>query len=109
MNNIQLKKAVMRRVYAVYIVRRLFSGVMLRFYALLALFGGLMSVVSVRDVIANMPGQGLIAVYDFFAYATIHTEAIVQVILFGGMTIALWTLHDAIRSISNVELFRRTL
>jgi hypothetical protein len=103
-----MKQRIMRRVHVVYLIRQLFSGTALRLYALAVLTFGLLRTVSIYDILANMPQQGLLALYDFVTYATLHTELVVQLMLIGATVVGLWLVRDAIRSILHAAPLRRT-
>jgi len=108
-HDIKLKTAVMQRVYVIYWIRQLLSAAALRLYALIALSAALYVTVSVREVIANMPGQGIVALYNFFLYAVVHTEMLVQLILLGIIAVVTWVARDIARSIAHLPVFRRTI
>lgn len=92
-----------------YLARQALSGTALRLYALVVLAMGLLRTVSIGDVIANMPAQGLLALYDFVAAAALHTEFAVQFMLMGVTVVGLWLTRDVVRSIMHVSLMRHPL
>lgn len=106
MKNNTLSQRIMRRVYVVYMLRRATSPTALRIYSLLALFVGIVSLVSVGNVIANLPAEGFFSFYDFSMYAFMHTELVVQLLVVGALVFSLWLVRDCTQYISAVSLSR---
>ena len=88
----------MRRVYVIYVLRHCCAPVMLKMYVLAAVFAGLFSFVSVGDVFANMPPYGLHAIYDFAAYALMHTENVVRLLLAAAASVLCVLIRDLARA-----------
>ena len=100
MNNIQLRKRIMRRVYAVYALQKVLSRTALKVYAGLALLYGVKVFVHVEAVANNMPDfTNLSGLYDFSLSAIVNTNIAVQFIVFGVAALAVWIMRDAIRNI----------
>lgn len=99
MTNDELKKKIMRRVYTIYVLRKVFNPLMYRLYLLVALLGGVASFVSISNVVANMPRYGISNLYDFSMYAFLHTEVTVQVLTLGAGAVLLWFILDLTRKI----------
>ncbi len=72
----------MRRVYTMYVLRRAMSNRALKIYIALASLGGTLSLVSVTNVVKNMPDLfDMNAWYDFALSAVGNTEFLVQACL----------------------------
>jgi hypothetical protein len=100
MDNVQLKNRIMRRVYAIYVLRKVFSGTAYKIYAGVALLFGIKVFVHVAAVAENMPDlTDLAGLYNFSLYAIMHTEFAVQFIVFGTAALAIWVMRDSIRNI----------
>jgi len=102
MKNNKLSKKIMRRVYAIYLVRQLANPLALKVYTLAAILVGITSLVSIGNIIANLPtAEGFYALYDFSRYAVLHTELAVQALLFGGVVCMMWLVLDCSRRINS--------
>ncbi|HEY4475413.1 MAG TPA: hypothetical protein VJB92_01690 [Candidatus Paceibacterota bacterium] len=80
----KLKNNIMRRVYMIFVFRKITSPFSLKLFMLGALFivGNLL--VSVKDVLRNMPSwKQADGLYDFYVGAFLQTELAVQIVLFG--------------------------
>ena len=89
-NNSQLKKRVMRRVYLVFYTRKLLSFIALKLYISIFLVWGLLYNVSVTDVVRNtMNVNSMSSLSYFYKYAFMNTELIVQIssVLFLGLAL----------------------
>ncbi|MBX4215605.1 hypothetical protein KW797_01510 [Candidatus Parcubacteria bacterium] len=92
------KKETMRRIYAVFLMQKLYGRIAMKAYALVALVYLQTYLVSVHNVIENMPSvTDLGAVLRFYSAAFVNTHFSVQVlsILFAGT--ALWLFRDLFR------------
>jgi hypothetical protein len=100
MNNLKLKKRIMRRVYALYVLGRVLSRAAFKVYATLALLYGIKIFVHVEAVANNMPDlSNLSGLFDFMTYAAVNTNLAVQFIIFGVAALVVWVLRDAIKDI----------
>ena len=100
MNNLQLKKRIMRRVYTIYAFRKVLSRTAFKVYAGLLLLYGIKVFVHVEAVANNMPQlSDLKGLYNFTTYALVHTGIAVQLIVFGVAGLAVWVMRDAIRKV----------
>ena len=92
-----LKKKIMRRVYAVYVLRKVINRFSLKCGALILFAVGVISVVSVTDVIANMPYLlDTAALFYFSKYAFMNAEMTVQVLLLGTTVFMVWLAKDLV-------------
>jgi len=98
-----LKKRVMRHIYLIYLLRQCASPIAFRVYALGLFVVGLFSLVSVENVIANVPDAGLSALYEFVSYAVVNTEYSVQVLLVALVGVMLWLGRDLLYTISHLH------
>jgi len=94
-SNIKLTGRIMRRVYSVWVLKRLFSPVAVRVYILAALLWQSTQYVSLKYVFANAPGfESFGANYEFFMYAFSHTERVVPILLTGALAVGVWFAKD---------------
>jgi len=100
MDNLQIKKRIMRRVYTVYALRKVLSNTALKIYASIALLYGIKVFVHVAAVAENMPDFSNVAgLYNFMLYSVMNTELAVQFIVFGSAVLAIWVMRDTIKNI----------
>ena len=98
----QLKKEIMGRVYIGYALRRVWSFTTLRLAVILGSVIGIVSSVSIRHVIQNMPSPTDVgAFYNFFSFAILNTQFIVQLSLIGVVFVGFATIIQMTRS-SNI-------
>lgn len=95
--NTMLKKRILRRVYVVYVLRRLFSPALVKVYILAALVWQASQRVSIGDVIANAPGFNIAQWYTFSTWAFLHTEVLIQASVVAGAALVFWLLWDVLR------------
>lgn len=97
MNQIQtqFKNETMRRIYAVFLMRKLVGRIAIKTYILVGLVYVQSKLIFVKQVFANMPSiTDIPAVYNFYSYAILHTSATVQMATFAGLALALWLFRD---------------
>jgi len=94
-SGIQLKKAIMRRVYLAYAVRRVFHALTLKTAGIVLFAWGIFLQVSIGNVIANARQA---ADASYFAYAFAQTEFIVQAFMVGVIILSIWLAHDIYRT-----------
>lgn len=102
----QLKNKIMRRVYAVWMLKKVLSFAFLRFLVLCGLAFELFREVSVVNVLNNLPNVTDIAAnFRYISFAFAHTEASVQLYVFGITAMVLWyTAHKLVISIPNISV-----
>lgn len=106
----QLTKRIMRRVYALYLFRQLTQGVSLRATLLLLSLGGLLSSVSIGNVVRNMPNLSDVSgIVSFYASALAETNIAVQFLTFLLIVSAMFLVRDIVASIRNRMLIRSTV
>ena len=106
MDGMRLKNNIMRRVYAVFILRKITSPFSLKLFMLSALLIASNFLVSVKNVLLNMPSWNRIdALYDFYAGAFLQTELAVQIVLFGTGVLFVLLLKDVLMSGSKKTAF----
>jgi hypothetical protein len=88
-----LQKRVMRRVYTVYVWRKIARPRTLKAFVLASVLAGITSLVSLPNVVANMPGDPLM-VLNFFAAAFVGTEMVVQLLSVVMLAVTLWLMRD---------------
>lgn len=90
-----LKTRTMRRVYAIWMLRKVTSPRVVKSMILLASIWQFKENVFVSRVFENMPSVGDVwATYNFFYSAMIHTQFVVQVSILAGATFAILLLRD---------------
>jgi len=95
----------MLRVKTVYWIRRAIHSTTLKALLLCALVGSAASLVSVGNVLANMPSiSDMRAVADFLLYAFTHTAVSVQALSLLSTAVLLWLLSDLAKTLARVEL-----
>ncbi len=100
--NTQLKKRIIRRVYIISVMRRVFHPTVLK-SIILTVFMVMGSIlVSVPNIISNMPLiTDINASLSFVLRAFLHTETLVQMVSLGSTILAIWLIKDALRSFSS--------
>ncbi|MFQ5662069.1 MAG: hypothetical protein ACE5F2_02345 [Candidatus Paceibacteria bacterium] len=95
-----MKKRIMRRVYAVYALKRVLSRTAFKIYVAVALLFGIKTFIHVAAVAENMPDfSNLSGLYNFSLQAVVNTEITVQFIVFGVVALVVWTMRDAVKNI----------
>ncbi|MCI0542313.1 hypothetical protein L0Y69_00970 [bacterium] len=93
-----LRKRIMRRVYAVWLIKKILSPITAKIVLFAALAKQLFMFVSVRDVIINSPpAYDVFGSTQFFTSAFLNTSVMVQVSLVGIAALALWLSRDFTR------------
>lgn len=102
----QLKMSIMGRVYMAYAMRRVFHSSTLRALLSVGSLAGVLSFVSVLNVLKNMPSlTNTGALYEFSVTALQKTEFAVQLSLALLFALVLWYARDIFRaSISQTRL-----
>ncbi len=100
--NIQLKKRIMRRVYIISVVKRVFRPVVLKSVILAVFIVAGNVLVSVPNVINNMhvSSTNIGASLSFIMNALTHTDILVQIIFLGSILLTSWLIKDVLRSFS---------
>lgn len=89
------KKRIMRRVYAVWILRRIFSPFSMKAVILLGAVKQSANLIFVRSVLHNAPGNfSPTANYRFFSDAFFHTGMTVKILLIFSVALSLWLVRD---------------
>ena len=99
----QLTQSIMRRVYAIYILRRLLSPPAIKLYILAIFAGSLVRQVSLDNILANA-GQtsGLFGFLNFWLTALAHTETLIQLAIALIVIILCFLLRDIYRNLASV-------
>jgi hypothetical protein len=86
---------IMKRVRRIYILRQYVNRTTLKLYAGGILMGALMGMVSVSNILANMPSLMAPGRFiDFVVRAVVDTEFAVQILFVGFLTATVLTLYD---------------
>jgi len=97
-NDIQLKKRIMRRVYAIWLLRHMISPAMLKLYALAVFLWQSSQYVSWRQVMINSPAiTDMRANYSFATSAFSETELMTQILFVGMVGVLVWFAKDLYR------------
>ena len=94
MNNQTLTKSIMRRVYALWLLRKATRPFAVKCYILAALTWQLVRTVSVPDVLANAQGFAMTKNVSFLTYAFVHTEIVVQILVVGAVGVFALMFRD---------------
>ena len=89
-----LKPQVMRRVYFICAIRRIFSPMMLKVYIGALFAWQMISSVSVSSVINNAESLSPMYLASYFSYAFMHTELIIKALLIGLVLLSVWLIRD---------------
>jgi hypothetical protein len=93
--NEELRTRIMRRVYAIYLIKLVYRPIMLKLYALALGMWGLSALVSFGDVFENLSRlSDPSAIANFFVYALAHTELAVQTLLCAVLIAFAWLMRD---------------
>lgn len=85
----------MRRVYVIFILRKMTAPLSVKIFTLSLLFIAGNFLVSVKDVLRNAPSwRQAGASYDFYVGAFLHTEIVVQILLFGIGVLSIMLFRD---------------
>jgi len=99
-----LKKAIMRRIYLAYVVRRIFHAVTLKSAALVLFLWGIFVQVSVSNVFINAKTSvSTKSFYGFFESAFINTELLVQIFVMGILVMTLWLGYDLYQTVNGTD------
>jgi hypothetical protein len=94
-----LEQKVMARVHRIYYLRKATGPTALKLYGLCGIMAGLLSVVSVANVFANMPSPlSPVHLVAFFTSAFKNTELMVQLLVAGLCTIIALFVYDIVRT-----------
>ena len=92
------KKQIKRRIYAIWLFRKVFNTFTVKLAALALLFSELVSHVSVKQVIANWNlDSGVFGSYTFLQSALLNTEFITQAILLGMSALIVLFARDWVK------------
>lgn len=94
-NQSTIQKRVMRRVYVIYLWRQIMRPRTAKAALLAAGIVAIASVVSLPNVIQNMPGDPL-HFLTFLAAAFLGTEVVVQVLSIATIGVAAWLMKDVV-------------
>ncbi|PIT90923.1 hypothetical protein COU17_03120 [Candidatus Kaiserbacteria bacterium CG10_big_fil_rev_8_21_14_0_10_49_17] len=97
MNEQELTHTILRRVKRTYYLKQVLSPMLLKCYFFAVFLISIFTLVSVKDVFANMP-DSLSELYAFMSYAFLHTEIAVQAALFGIAIALVLIVRDSLRS-----------
>ena len=91
----------MRRVYAIWFVKKILSPAVLKGGILVSILYQLKEYVSLRHVVGNAPSLAdFSASFSFLASAFFHTQAMVQLLSIGLLAFGIWFVRDLLRGYS---------
>lgn len=97
MEKILLEDKIMARVRRIHNLRKVFNPFMFKVYTLAAAFWGISSLVSIKNIFANMPSLSELHNLSIFTTnAFINTELSVQFILATALFVIVLLLRDAV-------------
>ena len=86
----------MRRVYAVWVLKKLTSPTSMKLFVLAGVMRQSFAMVSVPNIIKNAPSfLNPVASYEFLTQAFLHTQISVQLLGIGILALSLWLIRDA--------------
>lgn len=94
-----LKRKIMIRVYAIYILRKVINPVAFKVYIIALSAIGFVSLVSVTNIFVNITSVGFSSIFNFSYQAFINTEITVQTLFILFAIFILWLTLDGVRSI----------
>jgi hypothetical protein len=107
MQNDQLKKNIMRRIYTVYILKSVAQPLILELLMIAALIAMAGLFVSLKHIFMNMYGlNGIQEISQFFVSAFVHTTTIVKLIIIGGSVAGILFIWDSVRRIRRAFEYR---
>lgn len=109
MNNINLQNRAetMRRVYSIFLMKKLYGRIAIKGYVLLALVYIQAKLIFVKAVLANMPSvTDVPAVYRFYTYAFLNTKVAVQVAIIAAFVTAIWLFRDFLKKDNSLDFIR---
>lgn len=97
MTDQELKNNIMRQIYVIFFLRKLVSPFAVKIFALTLLFISANFLVSIKDVLMNMPNmRHLGAVYQFYFSAFLSTEFSVKFLIIGALFLGIFIAKDII-------------
>ena len=103
--NVKLQKKILKRVTRMYYLRKVINPVGFKVFAFGIGFVGVVSLVSIKNVFANMPALfDIVGVYYFSKYAFVNTEFAVQLTLITVLGFGLWLVRDIVRNTTGGQL-----
>ena len=96
-----IERVVMRRVYAICVLRPFFSGLFVSSLVLVAVLFGIGREVWVAKVFTNGP-QDFFGHVSYFAYAFGHTRLIVQMLSLAIFGTLIYLVHTSSRTLASV-------
>jgi len=87
----QFKNSIMRRVYAVWLLKKITSPCAARIAVLIALLWQMTFYISFNNVIANIPS---LTDFGFYLSAVSNTETASKMILLGVILLGVWLMRD---------------
>ncbi len=94
MTSPQLQKSIMRRVYAVWFLRKVTSPLFVRVYIMLALIFQLVRSVSVTDIVSNIGNVKVFNTFNYLMDAFVKTEPAVQVYTMLFAALGIWVMYE---------------
>lgn len=89
------KKRIMRRVYAIWALRKIFSPFSMKLLILLGIVKQSANLIFVRSVLHNAPSPfDPVANYQFFSTAFFHTNITVKLLFILTFALSFWLLRD---------------
>lgn len=100
-NNKELEQHIMKRVYRTHYLKKVFNPLMFKVYILVVAFVGMSSLVSIINVVNNMPSLLEVgSVYRFTSSAIVNTEWSVQLVLAVAVLAVVLLVRDTIKNFS---------
>ncbi|MEK7581938.1 MAG: hypothetical protein AAB488_01250 [Patescibacteria group bacterium] len=101
--NIQFKKETMLRIYSVFLIKKLYGRIAVKTYILAGLIYIQAKLIFVKAVINNAPAfTDVSALYNFYSYAFLNTQAVTQITMVAGIVTLLWLFRDLLHKENTV-------
>ena len=98
MTNDILKKKIMRRVYMVWLAKRVVNPVSIKFVGLFVAFAWLRQYVSIKHVLYNSPSfTDLNETVSFFSHAFLNTNRLAEFLIVAVALLAVFLVRDAVK------------
>lgn len=102
--NAQFKNETMRRVYSIFLMKKLYGRIAIKGYILLALVYIQAKLIFVKAVLANMPSIADVpAVYHFYSYAFLNTKVAVQMAIIAAFVTVIWLFRDFLKKDNSLD------
>lgn len=104
MKNNTLKNSILRRVYAIWFLKKITQPFYVKMYITILLLWQFIGNVSVINVFKNMPPNNVGGSFIFFENAFLGTEIFVQAIILGSIILVLFVVRGLFRGEQSLKI-----